>query len=93
MKEVIHHEDQVAKFIPVDNGDFVFSVARDKKLIFWNTQDQEAVIVKETAHSDIVTDMCLLNDKLVTTCFDGNIKIFRLLFKRQLTTNHYPNLA
>ena len=71
----------------------MFTVARDKKIIFWNTHDTEAIIVKDSNHSDIITDMILLNDKLITACFDGNIKIFRLLFKRQLTTNHYPNIA
>ena len=42
----------------------MFTVARDKKIIFWNTHDTEAIIVKDSNHSDIITDMILLNDKL-----------------------------
>lgn len=92
-REVIHHEDQIVKFIALDDGDYVASVARDKKIIVWNTLDCEVAVIKNTGHSDIITDMVLVNDKLLTTCFDGNIKEFRMLYKRQLTTNQYANLA
>jgi WD40 repeat protein len=82
IKEVIHHEDQIVKFVAIDNGEFVMSVGRDRKIIFWNTTDAETVFTKDSCHADIITDMILLNDKLITTCFDGDIKIFRLLFRR-----------
>jgi len=52
------------------------SVGRDKKIIVWNSLDCEAIVIKNTGHGDIITDMELLNDKLITTCFDGNIKEF-----------------
>ena len=81
------------KFLTIDDGDFVFSVGRDKKIICWNVTDSEVVLTKDSQHGDIITDLILLNDKLVSTCFDGDIKIFRLLFKRQLTANHYPHIA
>ena len=77
----------------IDEGDFVFSVGRDRKIICWNATDSEQVLLKDTHHSDIITDMVLLNDKLITTCFDGDIKVFRLLFKRQLATNQYAGFA
>ena len=45
------------KFESLDDGDFVISVGRDKKIIVWNSLDCEAVVIKNTGHSDIITDM------------------------------------
>ena len=71
-REVIHHEDQIVKFISLDEGDYVLSVGRDKKIIVWNSLDCEVCVIKDTGHQDIITDMELLNDKVITSCFDGN---------------------
>ena len=77
--------------IALDRGEFIFSVGRDQKIILWNTIDTEAVFEKNTDHNDIITDMCMLNDKLVTSCFDGEVKVFRMLFKRQLVAGYNPD--
>ena len=46
IKEATHHSDQIARMIPLDNGEFIFSVGRDQKIILWNTIDTEAVFEK-----------------------------------------------
>lgn len=47
-KEIIHHEDHIVAFKSVDNGEFVFSVGRDKSIIYWNTLDAEPIFIKDT---------------------------------------------
>ncbi len=68
--------------LPMNEGEFVLSVGRDQKIIFWNTVDSETIFIKDTRHDDIITDMIQLNDKFVTTCFDGEIKVFKMVKKK-----------
>jgi WD40 repeat protein len=71
----------ITKLVRIENGRYFFSSGYDKTLAFWSANKGDCIYGQASKHSNTVTDLIRMEDKLVTTSHDGTIKIFLIRFR------------
>ncbi|CDW72487.1 UNKNOWN [Stylonychia lemnae] len=74
------HTMPIHRLLTIDDGLYLLSVGGDGKLGVWRGKQQKLLYHSPRLHSEIITDVLKVGDRIITVSLDKNLKVHEIIY-------------